>query len=105
MEAIRRYISHIKTIRRYSEKTVTAYEDVLSRYVRCAFKDEVPSDDQIVASLNRSEARRLVQQGGVLVNGEKVTDFSAVFTNADFNEDGTLLIKKGKKSYHQIKEG
>ena len=69
MEAIRRYISHIKTIRRYSEKTVTAYEDVLSRYVRCAFKDEVPSDDQIVASLNRSEVRgymvSLMEEGGL----------------------------------------
>ncbi len=53
----------------------------------------------------RSEARRLVQQGGVLVNGEKVTDFSMVFTNNNFNEDGALLIKKGKKGYYQVKEG
>ena len=53
----------------------------------------------------RSEARRLVQQGGVLVNGEKVTDFSMVFSNNNFNEDGALLIKKGKKGYYQVKEG
>ena len=48
---------------------------------------------------NRSEARRLVTQGGDV----KVTDFAKVFTSADFDEDGVLLIKKGKKGYHQIK--
>ena len=52
---------------------------------------------------NRSEARRLVTQGGVSVNDVKVTDFAEVFTSADFDEDGVLLIKKGKKGYHQIK--
>ena len=52
---------------------------------------------------SRSEARRLVQQGGVSVNGEKVTALDRVFTSADLNEDGALLIKKGKKGYHQIK--
>ena len=52
---------------------------------------------------NRSEARRLVTQGGVSVNDVKVTDFAKVFTSADFDEDGVLLIKKGKKGYHQIK--
>jgi tyrosyl-tRNA synthetase len=52
---------------------------------------------------NRSEARRLIQQGGVSVNDEKVTDFSRVFTSADFDEDAALVIKKGKKGYHQVK--
>ena len=52
---------------------------------------------------NRSEARRLVTQGGVSVNDVKVTDFAKVFTSADFDEDGVLLIKKGKKGYHQVK--
>ena len=52
---------------------------------------------------NRSEGRRLIQQGGVTVNDEKITDFARVFTTADFDEEGTLVIKKGKKGYHQIK--
>ncbi|MCI5994451.1 MAG: tyrosine--tRNA ligase [Blautia sp.] len=52
---------------------------------------------------NRSEARRLIQQGGVSVNEEKVTDISRKFTTADFDADGALVIKKGKKGYHQIK--
>ena len=58
-------------------------------------------DTKLAAS--RGEARRLVQQGGVSVNGEKVTAIDAAFTSANFNDDGVLLIKKGKKAYHQIK--
>lgn len=52
---------------------------------------------------SRGEGRRLVQQGGVSVNGNKVTDIDTVFTSADFNDDDVLLIKKGKKAFHQIK--
>ena len=52
---------------------------------------------------NRSEARRLITQGGVTVNEEKVTDFAKVYTTADFDADGVILIKKGTKGYHQIK--
>ncbi len=51
----------------------------------------------------RSEARRLIQQGGVSVNDEKVTDFARVFTTADFDADGSLVIRKGKKAFHQVK--
>ena len=58
-------------------------------------------DTKLVAS--RGEARRLVQQGGVSVNGEKVVAIDKTFTTAEFNEEAALLIKKGKKSYHQIK--
>ena len=50
----------------------------------------------------RSEARRLVQQGGVTVNDEKVTDVYKSFTAADLNGDGALIIRKGKKVYHKI---
>jgi len=51
----------------------------------------------------RSEARRLVQQGGVSVNDVKVTDFTQVFTSADMDTDGTIILKKGKKVYHKVK--
>lgn len=50
----------------------------------------------------RSEARRLVQQGGVTVNDEKVTDVYKSFTAADLDSDGALIIRKGKKVYHKI---
>ncbi len=45
----------------------------------------------------KSEGRRLVQQGGVSVNGEKVTDPTAMIT-----VDGEVIIKKGKKVFHKI---
>ena len=49
---------------------------------------------------SRSEGRRLITQGGVSLNGTKVTAFDHVVTEADF-EDGYLLIQKGKKVYHR----
>ena len=46
------------------------------------------------------EARQLVQQGGVLVDGEKITDPKAVLTTERLTEG--VVIKKGKKVYHKI---
>ena len=46
------------------------------------------------------EARQLVQQGGVLVDGEKVTDPKAVLS-AEALKTG-VVIKKGKKVYHKV---
>ncbi len=46
------------------------------------------------------EARQLVQQGGVLVDGEKITDPKAVLTVDALNNG--VVIKKGKKVYHKV---
>ena len=46
------------------------------------------------------EARQLVQQGGVLVDGEKVTDPKAALTVDALNKG--VVIKKGKKVYHKV---
>ncbi|WP_418600950.1 tyrosine--tRNA ligase [Gemmiger sp.] len=46
------------------------------------------------------EARQLVQQGGVLVDGEKVTDPKAVLPVDALNKG--VVIKKGKKVYHKV---
>ena len=56
------------------------------------------------AGLNpsRSEGRRLVQQGGIEVDGNKITDIKALVTPADFKDDA-IIVKKGKKVYRQIK--
>ncbi len=48
----------------------------------------------------RSEARRNVEQGGVLVDGEKVSDFKATFTK-DQCAAG-LLVKRGKKNFKKV---
>lgn len=50
---------------------------------------------------SKKEGRRLVEQGGLSLNGEKVTDVSRVLTEEDF-EDGIALIKRGKKNYNKI---
>ena len=49
---------------------------------------------------SRSEARRLIVQGGVSINGEKVTDGNATLTKDVFAED--VVIKKGKKVFHKV---
>ena len=62
--------------------------DVLSLMVKCGL---APS---------RGEARRLVQQGGVSVNDEKVTAIDATFGCEQFTGDG-VVIRKGKKVFHR----
>ncbi len=49
---------------------------------------------------SRSEARRAVEQGGVSVDGQKVTDIKTVY-GADAFADG-MVLKKGKKNFRKI---
>ena len=49
---------------------------------------------------SKKEARRLVEQGGVEVNGEKVAAATVTYTADDLSGDG-LMIKKGKKVFHR----
>lgn len=50
---------------------------------------------------SNSDARRLIKDGGVQIEGVKITDFAHTVKTEDF-VDGKLLIKKGKKVYHKI---
>ena len=50
---------------------------------------------------SRSEARRLVQQGGISAGNEKITSIDHVVTHASFME-GQLILRKGKKVYHRV---
>ena len=50
---------------------------------------------------SRGEARRNVQQGGVSVNGEKVTDISAAYTPEEINAED-FVLRRGKKKYCKI---
>ena len=49
---------------------------------------------------SKGEARRLIQQGGVAVDDEKITDFKADITKDNFAK-GYVVIKKGKKIFHK----
>ena len=50
---------------------------------------------------SKGEARRLVQQNGLSINDEKYTDANGVVTE-DMFVDGSLIIKKGKKTFHRV---
>ena len=49
----------------------------------------------------RSEARRAVEQGGVTVNDEKITDVKKAYTKEELTGI-ELIVKKGKKSFHKF---
>jgi len=70
----------------------TAFEqgmDILSLLSACS----------LIAS--KSEGRRLIQDGGIYLNAERVNDIDAMVTKKDF-ADGSLLLRKGKKIYHRV---
>ena len=49
----------------------------------------------------KSEARRTIQQGGVSVDGEKVSDIAAKYARSTFEGEG-VVVKKGKKSFVKV---
>ena len=74
--------------------TVTISKDDLGQGVL-----EIISKTKIVPS--KSEGRRLIQQGGISVNGEKVSDpFLPVIE--DMFEDGHMMVKRGKKNFYKV---
>ena len=52
---------------------------------------------------SNSELRKLIQSGGVSLNGEKVTDFQYRPTSDDLLNDKYLLIQRGKKNFFLVK--
>ena len=50
---------------------------------------------------SNGEARRNVEQGGVSVDGEKITDVKAVVTKDSIGDDG-IVLKRGKKKFMKI---
>ncbi len=51
---------------------------------------------------SKSEARRLIQQNGIKINGEKVTDINMTIDSGVL-DNNTLLIQKGKKNFKKLK--
>ena len=70
---------------------------------------EISNDDTAILNIlvetklapSKKEARRLIEQGGISVNNEKVTDVNYILDNACF-ANGFAIIRKGKKVYHKI---
>jgi len=50
---------------------------------------------------SKSEARRVIQQGGVAVNGKKI-DNAEVIVDLNSVDNGCILLKKGKKNFLKV---
>jgi tyrosyl-tRNA synthetase len=70
--------------------------------------DEIEKGMDIISLLlltglasSKSDARRLIDQGGISVDGQKIENGNVLFSLDNF-EEGKMIIKKGKKVYHKI---
>ena len=50
---------------------------------------------------SKGQARTLINQGGISLNDEKVSDVSYVLSDSDF-KDGFAILRKGKKVFHKL---
>lgn len=50
---------------------------------------------------SKSEARRLIQQNGLSINGEKVSGVDTII-NSEYFKDGEMIVKKGKKTFLKL---
>ena len=67
-------------------------------------EDKVPVVDLLVKrglAPSKAEAKRLIKQGGILVDDVKITQFDAAVEKSSF-EKGHIILKKGKKSFHKV---
>ena len=72
---------------------------------RTVFEQGISIVDLYVQSglcATKSDARRLIEQGGAIVAGESVTDFKAVITAAALDKTGELILRAGKKRFSRI---
>jgi tyrosyl-tRNA synthetase len=54
---------------------------------------------------SRKEAKRMIEQGGLSVNEERIDSVERLITLADIGPDGGLLLKAGKKKVHRVVPG
>ena len=52
---------------------------------------------------SKGQARTLINQGGISLNDEKITDVNYVLSESDF-KDGYAILKKGKKVFHKMEQ-
>ncbi|MBR3343541.1 MAG: tyrosine--tRNA ligase [Solobacterium sp.] len=71
-----------------------------------AAKSEIADGTTVIDALvssgvsrSKGDARKLIQQGSIQVNGQKITDIGAVLTKADAIDQEFSILKKGKKNY------
>ena len=54
---------------------------------------------------SRGEAKRLIKQGGLYINDEKISSPERAITIKDLGPDGGMLLKAGKKKIHRVVAG
>ena len=81
-------VEHMPTTELTNDDLGGGQIDVLSLLVKCGL------------AASKGEARRLVQQGGVTVNDQKIDSIDAAFGCEQFTGDG-VVIRKGKKVFHR----
>ena len=72
---------------------------------RASFGDGLPVIDVLVAVKiceTKSEARRLIEQGGLTIDDEKITDPKWILSVARFVDGSSALIRKGKKNFYKL---
>jgi tyrosyl-tRNA synthetase len=50
---------------------------------------------------SKGEGRRLIQQGGLSINDNRVDSVDLIITESDFS-DNEIMVRKGKKSFHRV---
>ena len=86
---------------------LTVFEGVPQfRFSREVLKQDVKASDFLTdicpVFFSKSEARKMMQGGGVSVNKEKTYDHSRVFTEADLVDDRYIVLQRGKKNYYLL---
>ena len=71
-------------------------------------RDQLSEGIQLTAAMadagltrSRGDARRMIQQGGVYVNDQRVSDVNYVLSEADLAAEG-ILVRAGKKRFHRL---
>ena len=100
MEIIRKYIDHVRNIRRYSERTVHLYEDVLNRYVRMTFPDGTPDESGFMESFNRFEIRGFMV---ALMEDEGLSPKSVSLHMSALSSFCRYLVKEGKLKSNPVR--
>ena len=57
---------------------------------------------QVGLAKSGGAARRLIDQGGAYINGERVESFDTIVSDTDLNEQNCIVLRSGKKRFHRI---
>jgi tyrosyl-tRNA synthetase len=48
-------------------------------------------------------ARRLIQQGGAYINGQRIDVFDQLISEQDLDDENSIVLRSGKKRFHKIR--